>query len=180
MVKDFVPYIYENNAEMKAIINAQQIEFDVLNTRIQNAFNNNFVALTNSEGILLWENLLGITADPSIESPQFRRERILNRLISNTPFTERALQDIMNNIMGEEAWSYTLDYVNYALEILSLIPGNNWIREMRETLAKIIPANIVWTLNMYTINWGAIMSNYANWDEVYKTSKTWQELMEGV
>ena len=180
MLKDLINRLYSDNIDMKAIIEAIQPELDMRSETLQGYSDDTFAKRATLDGILQWEIILGIVADPSIEPLQFRRERVLNRLASNTPFTERALQSMMNNIMGADAWAYSLDYNNYTLDIVSLRPGNNWVREVITTLESIMPANIVWTVNLYAVNWQAVNENYANWGEVYSSNKTWQEIMEGV
>lgn len=149
MLKHFFNRLYDENLDVDAIIEAVQSEIDTLNDTLQGYFSNNFPMIATEGGILQWEIILGIVADTSIEPLEFRRGRVLNRLSSNTPFTERALQGIMDNIMGVNSWSYELDYRDYRLDITSLIPGKNWLREMAITLEKIIPANMLWYFHMY-------------------------------
>lgn len=149
MLRHQINRIYTDNKEMDAIIAAVQPELDRLSTEIQNHFNDTLPVVATLDGVLRWEIILGIVADPSSEPLEFRQGRIINRLSSNTPFTERVLQEIMDNIMGVNGWSYDLDYRNYQLDITSLIPGRNWLNEMSVTLEKIIPANLLWYLHMY-------------------------------
>jgi len=148
MLKNFVNGIYRGNMEMDAIIEAVQPEFDERAERTRNHFYDAFPKTATTAGVLRWEIILGIVADPTTESMEFRRGRILNRLASNVPYTERTLQEIMNNIMGAGNWSYELDYRNYRLDINSLRHGRNWVHEMELTLEKILPANLIYNLNI--------------------------------
>lgn len=175
-LKNFIPGLYRDNQELNAIIDAVQPELDLITIEMRNKFDDTFAATATLGGVLKWEILLGITADPSTEGLQFRRDRILNRLASNIPFTERMLQQIMDNIIGEGGWSYSLDYNNYTLDIVSLRPGRNWVREMQTTLEKIIPANIVWTINIYIRTWQSIYEDFPTWGDLVGT---WQEVTEG-
>lgn len=148
MVKDFFNRIYDDNLDVDQIINAIQPELNSLSNSTEKLFHDTFPVIATEQGILNWENILGIISDPTTETLEFRRERVLNRLISDIPYTERALQAIMDNIMGEGNWSYELDYRNYSLIINSLRHGKNWVNEMKLTLNKIIPANLLYTLNI--------------------------------
>lgn len=148
MLKHFINGIYQDNLEMGSIIDAVQPELDERAERIRAHFHDTFPNTATLEGVLKWEIILGIVADPTIEPLEFRRGRILNRLASNVPYTERALQAIIDGIMGEGNWSYSLDYRNYTLDINSLRHGKNWVNEMKLTLEKMLPANLIYNLNI--------------------------------
>ena len=165
---------------MDAIIEAIQPELDAQSARMRNYFDDTFANRATSDGIARWEAILGITPDPSTETLQFRRERVLNRLRNTTPFTERALQGLMDNIMGVGGWSYDLDPVNCTLDIIGTRPGGNWLNEMTLTLDSIIPANIAWTLNLYSTTWQSVYEKYGSWEDVYNGNATWQDVMEGI
>jgi len=87
--------IYDDNSTVDAIVGVVQPELDAQNATIQNHFNDAFPVIATPAGILKWERALGIIADPAIESIEFRRERIINRLSSNVPYTERTLQELL-------------------------------------------------------------------------------------
>ena len=179
MLKDFLnKRVYINNIDMEAIMDAAQPELDTLNRDMHNIFADTFPAVATLTGIVQWENALGITPDPANEPMEFRRGRIINRLSSSLPFTERALQQAMDNIMGVGGWHYMLDYRAYRLDIESLRPGQNWLKEMAVTLEKIIPANIEYFLHILFATWAQIHDDYGSWGELYETGKTWQEVLE--
>lgn len=180
MIRDFVPGLYRDNQELNAIVDAVQPELDFIFAELRDRFDDTFPIVATLYGVERWEILLGIVANPSVEGLQFRRERILNRLASNIPFTERMLQQVMNNIMGENGWSYELDYRNYQLDITSLRPGRNWLNEMRITLEKIIPANLMWFLHMYYQMWRTPYDNGFTWQDGYERYATWQDALEGI
>jgi len=209
-VKDFFNLIYKGNLDTDAIIGAVQPELDAQSKAILDNFYDTFPIMATETGLLKWENILDIVSDTATESLEFRRGRIINRLSSNIPYTERTLRIIMDTIMGEGNWSYNLDYRNYKLDILSLRPGRDWFAEMFETLKKMVPANILWTLYTYYVIWQVVYETYDTWGDVagvatqshddlsvyahaelaqkthaeLRTStiitKTWQEVMEGM
>lgn len=172
--------IYTDNLEVDSIIEAVQPELDAQSESIQSYFDDTFPKAATAAGILKWEIILGIVANPSTEIFNFRRERILNRLASNMPYTERALHQVMDNIMGPGGWSYELDYRGYTLDITSLLPGRNWLNEMKITLDKIIPANLIYNLYIYYANWERVRDDFEGWNEIYAANKTWQDVMEGI
>lgn len=148
MLKDHINAIFNDNIEMLAIIDAIQPELDLYSTNLRNHFENTFPVLANLSGIEKWESFLGIVANPIEETLQFRRERVIARLISNIPYTERMLIELMDNLMGNGNWNYTLDYKNYILDINSVNYGKDWTSEVSLALERIIPANIVYKLTI--------------------------------
>ena len=96
MIRDNINRLYSDNDTMDAIIDAVQPEIDKRNAIIRYRFNDVLPATATDKGILMWEQALGITASPSTETIDFRRERILNRLSSSVPYTERMLQELLS------------------------------------------------------------------------------------
>ena len=172
--------LYIDNIEKDAIFNAVQPEIDLLHEMILRIFHNGFPAIAELEGIVQWETLLGIVADPSTENIEFRRFRIINRIASSLPYTERMLHQIMDSIVGEDGWSYILDVNDYYLHITSLRPGRLWLHEMDLTLERIIPANMRWTLNLYLSTWRTIFEDYETWEDVYNKYDTWEDVYHGI
>lgn len=180
MLVDFLHELYENNKDAFVAIDSIQPELDTINQTLLNYFLDTFPKTATEAGIKRWETLLGIIANPDIETLRFRRERIINRLISNIPYTETSLRQVLDNIMGEGNWEYTLDYRNYTLSIYSTIPGQSWWSELELTLTNMIPANLVWQLYLYHASWRTVYENYENWDEIKAAGKTWQDVWEGI
>ena len=103
-VNKLLPTLYNNNVEMNAIVNAEDIEFEqVFEAQIQINFENTFIATANINGIERFENLLNIEADPTTEDIEFRRQRLWNRLNTNKLFTEKHLQQKLDEIIGENS-----------------------------------------------------------------------------
>ena len=177
-VSDLLPNLYKNNITILNIINSEEKEFENnLKPNIEQAFLNTFASTSNQIGIEKFEKIFGIKANPSEESLDFRRERILNRLITHGPYTERYLIDKLDSMLGKDNWSYNLDYNNYTLTITSLTPGKAWYYEVLNLLEQIIPCNIVWEVNVYSATWGTVKDSFTNWESI--KDKTWQELMDG-
>lgn len=177
-VNKLLPNLYNNNIEMKAIVNAENIEFEeVFEAQIQNNFKNTFIATANLDGIERFEKLLNIDANPETEDIEFRRQRLFNRLNTNPLFTERYLQEKLNEIIGENIWYYEIEYNDYTLDIYITRPGKAWLEELTKLLEKIMPCNIEWTIHIYAITWQAVKDNTTTWNDLIEM--TWQEVMEG-
>ena len=179
-IDKFVPYIYDKNTEIKALISAEKKEFQqVFEAKIQTDFKNTFIATADLAGIERFELMLGIQADPTTEDIEFRRQRLWNRLNSNPLYTERFLQGKLDEIIGKDIWYYEINYNNYTLDIYITRPGKQWLNELRVFLTKIMPCNIVWTIHIYNLTWQAVFDNIDTWQDIYDLNITWQEVMEG-
>ena len=176
MLKDFFNRLYENNVEAQEIIGAIQPEIDVRAAMICRIYKNCFAATADLDGIRQWENALNILADQTIETMQFRRERVIIRLSNMTPYTERTLHRLMDAIIGAGNWAYELNPVACTLGITCLRPGRAWMREMSIILGDILPANIELALYLTFNTWDAVRD--FTWGRI-KTKK-WRETKEEV
>lgn len=177
-INKLLPNLYNNNIEMNAIVNAENTEVEeVFEIQIKNNFDNTFIAMADLNGIERFEDLFGIEADPTIEDIEFRRQRLFNRLNTTPLFTEKYLQEKLDEIIGKDIWYYNINYNNYTLDIYITRPGKAWLDELRKLLQKIMPCNIVWTIHIYSITWQAVYDNTTSWNDLINL--TWQEVMEG-
>ena len=145
LLGSFVPHIYKDVTEMDAIIDAEQRQLSSAQTEASQAFANTFVLTANYEGIEMFEMMLGIISDPTTESMEFRRQRVLNRITLSPPFTFRFLKRRLDDIIGKGAWNAHVDFNNYTLYIESSALNQNWYQELEFTINQIKPCNIIFT-----------------------------------
>lgn len=179
-ISDYLPDIYVKNREMQNIINSEEDELeDRLKLNIENSFKDTFAKVATETGIAKFEKILNIESDTTTETLDFRRKRVLNRLISQAPFTETYFINRMNEMLGEGNWSYELNYNTYTLTINSMKPGNAWYREVLDFLDKTIPCNISYEVIIFAASWEQVYENFNTWQDVYNSNMTWQEVMDG-
>ena len=175
---DYIPDLYKSNLEMNVLVNSYEDELENgLKKGINEEFNNGFILVSNENGISRFEKIFNITPDKANEDIEFRRSRIMNRLVSQIPFTEKFLQQQLDIIIGKNNWNYDIDYNNYTLDINITTPGKSWLIELNQLLDRIIPCNIVWTVNIYQASWKSIKENFETWNDL--TSYTWEQILEG-
>ena len=143
LLGSFVPHIYKDVTEMDALIDAEQKQLSFAQTEASQAFANTFVLTANYEGIEMFEMMLGIIADPTTESLEFRRQRVLNRITLAPPFTFRFLKKKLDDIIGKGAWNAYVDFNNYTLYVESFVVNQQWFNELRITINRIKPCNLV-------------------------------------
>lgn len=145
LLGSFVPHIYKDVTEMDAIIDAEQEQLSYAQAQASQAFANTFVLTANYEGIEMFELMIGIIADPTTESLEFRRQRVLNRITLSPPFTFRFLKKRLDDIIGKDAWNAYVDFNNYTLYVESSALNQNWYQELEFTINQIKPCNIIFT-----------------------------------
>ena len=143
LLGSFVPHIYKDVTEMDAIIDAEQRQLSSAQTEASQAFANTFVLTANYEGVEMFEMMLGIISDPTTESLEFRRQRVLNRITLAPPFTFRFLKKKLDDIIGKGAWNAYVDFNNYTLYVESSVVDQQWFNELRITINRIKPCNLV-------------------------------------
>lgn len=143
LLSSFVPHIYKDVTEMDAIIEAEQTQLSYAQVEASQAFANTFVLTADYEGIEMFEMMLGIIADPTTESVEFRRQRVLNRITLEPPFTFRFLKKKLDDIIGKGAWNAYVDFNNYTLYVESFVVDQQWFNELRITINRIKPCNLV-------------------------------------
>lgn len=146
----FVPAIYKDVVEMDDIMKSEEHLMDIARREMSAAFANTFVLTSGDSGVIMFEKMLNITADLQTEDLEFRRQRVLNRLSMSPPFTFRFLEQKLNEIIGEGAWTAYIDFNNYTLYIESSAVDQNWYYEIEFTINRIKPCNMVFINVPYT------------------------------
>jgi len=96
-ILDFIhKKLYTHNHEAQETWQATQPEIDALLTRLWRSFDNTRVSLidmdANPEDLEIWERTYGIHPDIFRDTPEERRERVLERKRDQPPFTEMWLK----------------------------------------------------------------------------------------
>ena len=178
--RDYLPNLYDDNLEMNVTVKSYEDELEEnIKPSIDNEFKDTFILVATENGINRYEKIFGIKPDISREDLELRRARIMNRLVSQIPFTEKFLQQQLNIIIGEGQWTYNINYNNYTLDINITIPGKTWLKELNDLLDRIIPVNVAWTVNIYQASWQSVKDNFNTWQDVYDANLTWQQLLDG-
>lgn len=141
-IKPYFPLLYENILEIDTLVEAENSILDELNAEINRVKDNEYIITADKETIKRYEILLRIT-DGDDKDLEFRRQRVLNRLAMNMPFTLRALKQKLNDLIGKGNYVVSVDNENYTLIVESKILNQVWFNETYITINKMKPANIV-------------------------------------
>lgn len=134
--------MYRGFKEIDELMNAEENIMDVARNEMFTTFFNTFVLTSNEEGVIMFERMLNITANPEIEDIDFRKQRIINRLSMKAVYTYRFLKNQLDEMIGPGKWTGYVDYDNYALYIESSAANQSWYQEVSFTVNRIKPCNI--------------------------------------
>lgn len=165
----YLPNIYEGVLETDTLMDVEDDLFEKLDKQYIKGQANQYILTADEAGIKLFEDMVGIIADPATENIEFRRQRLINRFSTAPPFTFKFLKTRLDAIIGKGAWKAYIDYDNYTLYIESSAENQLWYSELLITITSIKPANIVFISKPFisadilvneTINYGLINYNY--------------------
>ena len=141
--RDLFPSVYDGVLEISVLSETDDVLLDQALAKLERAQLNQFILTADEETISVYEKMFSILANPTTETLQFRRERILNRMSLQPPFTMRWLQNKLDEIIGVGKWNAYVDYANRTLYIESFVVNQQWFNELRITINRIKPCNLV-------------------------------------
>lgn len=141
--RELFPSVYNGVLEISALSETDDVLLDQALEKLERAQLNQFILTADEETISVYEKMFSILANPTTETLQFRRERILNRMSLQPPFTMRWLQNKLDEIIGVGKWNAYVDYANRTLYIESFVVNQQWFNELRITINRIKPCNLV-------------------------------------
>lgn len=144
-----LPPWYREILDYQEICQTEQEQFEALAEEITAVADNFFFQTMDAGAVSQWEQIFGIIPNPAVESLEFRRARVLNRVSTRPPFTLGFLYQKLDELIGPGGWTVTVDYPNYTLYIESSAENQQYATEVAYTVNKIKPAHIVYVNTPY-------------------------------
>ena len=139
-----LPPWYREVLDYQAICMAEQPTFEEYQTAMQQVLDNFFPLTMDISAVEQWESALRILADPTVESLEFRRQRIINRISTRPPFTLPFLYNKLDELVGKGMWSVSIDYPGYTIYIERTAQSMNYTLELEWTINHIKPAHMAY------------------------------------
>lgn len=141
-IAEYYPKFYDGVREFELIADIDDGLLNQLKDELTTAHANNYVLTANEKAVGIYESALAIMANPTTESLDFRRQRILNRYQMRSPFNLGFLKDRLDQIIGKGKYLLTIDYDHYTMYLEMTIDNFNWFKEANLTINWVKPANI--------------------------------------
>lgn len=146
-MKRYFPRFYDGYVEIDAIIDTEDKAFEEIGVNFRRAINNQFIKLADETGISAYEALFDVIADPSTETLEERRDRLLNRVSVIPYYTTIFLRNRLDSLIGAGLYNLIIDYDNYTLYLESVAKNQLYYNEIAVLMSNIKPCNIVF-INM--------------------------------
>lgn len=129
---------------MIELTGTENVELDALYAAVSTMLADQFIDTASEQAIKRRELQLGIRADTSTETLEFRRKRLINRYSTKPPFTIRYLQQRLDALVGAGLATATVDVQALVLTVAIGIPDAAYFREIEHTINQMKPANIIY------------------------------------
>ena len=152
-----LPPWYREVLDYQELCRTETAQFEALADEIIGVADNFFFQTMDEGAVSMWEQVFQTVPNPSTESLDFRRARVLNRITTRPPYTLGFLYQKLDELIGPGEWTVTVDYPNYTLYIESAAQNQNYATELAFTINRIKPAHIVW-INSPFVRTGLLLS----------------------
>lgn len=156
-ILDYLPLILKEPAELKALMEAEQPEIELLWIEQDYVLANLFVLSASEYGIRRWEKILKIYPQDT-DSLEIRRMRVLLRLLFKPPYTRRWLYGWLLDIYGEG--NFTINITDYIVDIDLLYDNIKEADELTSDFVALVqdamPENMMFDFNILRETSGAI------------------------
>ena len=141
-----LPLFIQEYREIRAIMNAENPEFQSTENETEVIFNNQFIKSCNIKGIAKFESLMGIVPelDDTLES---RISRVLTRWNDTVPYTFIVLCQKLDTLCGKNNYEIIRDIDKYTMDITTHLELTGQAEELDYMLGYMIPVNIAMTVN---------------------------------
>ena len=160
-MKRYFPRFYDGYVEIDAIIDTEDKAFEETGVNFRRAINNQFIKLADETGISAYEVLFDVIADPSTETLEERRDRLLNRVSVIPYYTTIFLRNRLDSLIGAGLYNLIIDYDNYTLYLESAAKNQLYYNEIAVLMSNIKPCNIVF-INMPLVSQQIFVSEQVN------------------
>ncbi|WP_127575248.1 putative phage tail protein [Paenibacillus barengoltzii] len=141
---EYLPSIYHDVIDFVELTETGAEEVISAEQAIKTLFDDQFVTEASEQAIRRREKLLGIQADPTTETLEFRRKRLINRYSTKPPFTVRYLQQRLDFLVGAGLTIVSVDPQNFTLTVTTNIDNAAIFKEVERTVKVTKPANMIY------------------------------------
>lgn len=146
-ITEYWPSFYEGIKDFIELAQTEDAELQLSRQAIDQLFDDQFVMTSGNDAIKRREKMLGIQADPTRETLDFRRKRIINRYSTKPPFTIRYLQELMDRLVGPGMTIVSVDVQQFILTVTANIENANVFKEVIRTVETVKPTNLTYQQN---------------------------------
>lgn len=141
---EYLPEIYHEVIDFVELTETEAQEIISAEQAINTLFADQYVTEASEQAVKRRERMLGIQADPTTETLEFRRKRLINRYSTKPPFTVRYLQQRLDFLVGTGLTIVSVDPQNFMLTVTTNIDNAALFKEVERTVKVTKPANMLY------------------------------------
>lgn len=145
---ELLPQIYQPIYDFRTLANNYGAELKDLYSCLKLVLDSQFIEDAPEKVIAKWEGYLDIVPNGT-DTLDERRFRVLARVGDVPPYTDKYLENKLNQMCGEGYWRIYRDYNNYALIVEISMDSSANTKTLFELIRDIIPANMNLTVQEY-------------------------------
>ena len=140
-----LPPNYGGIAETEELAKIENADLNAVAAELSTAFDRTFYLTADETALAAYEQELGIVP-ASTESLEMRRARLMSLRTNRARYTLPSLRSMLDQVLGADAYTLTLDYEEYTLELADSGVHDAWVEE---TLRRVCPVQIHWIHNTF-------------------------------
>lgn len=144
-LQDYLPEYYDDVYEMQKLVAAEQVDFSSFDDLILRTLLNQFVTQADLEGISIFEDQLGIDANPN-DSLETRRYNVLMRLLPPKPITLRYFNELLHTLHVPASINVEYAVRNVIAKAKRSEINQSQIKRLKYLLNVYLPANLTFQI----------------------------------
>ncbi|MES1046296.1 DUF2313 domain-containing protein [Heyndrickxia oleronia] len=167
---EYLPRYYWDIKEFQEMTKVETKKFEQLERDINQLENDQFILTSSEAAIARREAMFGIIPDPTKETLEYRKQRLLSRMQGKPPYIIHYLKRVLKSLLGENDYQINLDIIHYQLDVeVKFKPGTlpnyqeRYYKELSNLLDRVVPLNMKLSLTHkrkieININYGGFIS----------------------
>ena len=139
-----LPQFLRDFRELVYITKTEDLELQKLYLLFKRELYNQFIETANSEGLMIFEKLLGITIDETIDI-ETRRFNVATLWSGELPYTYKNLIKKLDILCGADNYNLKVDNLKYKVNITTFFINERKKEILLKSLRTFIPANMIIT-----------------------------------
>lgn len=139
---EYLPPFLREYRELKALMNAENPEFDAVYSAAERVLKNEFIETADEYGLSRFENLLGILPSKN-DTLESRRARVFARWFTELPYTMRAFLEKLSGLSEYGNITVSTDFEHYRVSIETDFELYGQTDEIERLVELMFPCNII-------------------------------------
>lgn len=139
--REHLPGLYKGIREIDILAEAELYRLSYIRNEYLKILANQFVLTADTEGIIRFENILGIVPDYTLDL-ESRRQRVLSKMATSTIFTLKILKQNLKEMCDNGEYVLSMDYDSFFMDIKVRMGKKGMLDVLYDLLYTMLPAHV--------------------------------------